>query len=124
MLKGVRIDGGIMPQRGHSSFKLILPDKTFMNFMVMPQESVITAKGNMEFVSDSVFIENVEKSANSTLDGKANVLQYQLENETLLYVKFFIEKSSLGQDINQWYEEVWMRVEMPDQKEHIDKTII
>lgn len=124
VLKGVRIEGSLMPHGSQSTFKLIASDKTFINFTVMPQNSLITAKGTIDFVSDSIFVENIDKSMNSSFNGKSNELQYQLEEENLLYVKFFVEKSSTGQNLNQWYEEVWMRVEMPVQKGNGAKTII
>lgn len=124
VLMGMRVKGEVTPQRNHSAFKLISPDNTFMNFMVMPQQSVITAKGTVDVVSDSVFVENVEKSVNSTLNGKTTELAYEVKNKRLLYVKFFIEKSSLGQDINQWYEEVWKLVEMPEQPQDKSGEII
>ena len=117
-LKGVRVEGALMPHRGQSTFKHIASDKTFMNFMVLPQNSMITAKGTIDVVSDSVFIENIDKSINSSFNGKSNELQYQLEEENLLYVKFFVEKSSIGQNLNQWYEEVWLRVEMPEESKN------
>lgn len=96
-LKGERIDGRVSPRvMNLSSFKLIAADKSFINFTVSPADAKITAKGRVEILSDTVFVEHVEQALNGTLNGKANELRYELENGNILYVKFFIEKNTLG----------------------------
>lgn len=70
-LAGERIDGVNVPGVPNRSFKMIAKDKTFTNFSITHQRSFISVTGTVEILSDSVYIENVGKSMNSTLDGKA-----------------------------------------------------
>ena len=48
------------------------------------------------------------------LDNQDNVLTFELIDDKILHLKYFIEKDLNGNELNCWYNETWKRIEMPD----------
>lgn len=116
-LVGENVNGKFKPTvRSNKIFKMITKDNQFMNFIITGERSLISAFGGVELRSDSVYVEKIEKSLNTTLNGEDNEMHYNIKEDNLLYVRFFLEKNALNQPLNQWYEELWIRVMMPDDK--------
>lgn len=124
VFRGQRVNGEVSLQKNLNTFKLISTDNSLLNFVASPEKPFITLKGHVEVLSDSVFVEHIEKALNSSLNGKASELQYKIEEDRLLYVKFFIEKNSLNQPINLWFEEIWERVEMIEVRQTTSDNVI
>lgn len=89
----------------------VLLNGSFKTFIVSQNKTIITGEGNFDEVTDDYYIETITNHTNTTLIGKSQKMEYRLE-DNMLYVKFFIEKSNLGTDLNMWYEEVWERINL------------
>ena len=65
-------------------------------------------------LSDDSYKESIEKNIHlPMLDNKDNILEFELENDELLHLKYFITKDLNGNELNSWFYETWKRVEMP-----------
>lgn len=108
--KGQQVGGSpFQPPRIYTA--KILLNGSFKTFNVVENKTSISGEGSFEVVSDDTYIETITNHMNTTLIGKSQKMEYRLEGN-MLYVKFFIEKSNLGTDLNMWYEEVWERVDL------------
>lgn len=108
--KGQSVGGSqFQPARGYTA--KILLNGSFKTFKVLGNKTIITGEGNFDVVTDDYYIENITNHLNTTLIGKSQKTEYRLE-DNMLYVKFFVEKSNLGTDLNMWYEEVWERIDL------------
>ena len=66
-------------------------------------------------MSDHTYAESIEKNIHlPMLDNQDNVLTFELIDDKILHLKYFIEKDLNGNELNCWYNETWKRIEMPD----------
>lgn len=102
--------------RPGNTFKVLSEDGYITNFTVIPNKgAVITGHGTYEQVSDSIYHENIVRSIHlPMLNDQVNALQFDISDDKLLWLKFYIEKDEYGNTVDTWYHEVWKRVEMPD----------
>ena len=47
------------------------------------------------------------------LDNKDNILEFEMGEGGVMYLKYFIAKDLNGNELNTWFHETWRRVEMP-----------
>ncbi len=106
-------DMGFVPMNT-GVLKIISSDGKFTNFTPNPYKIIIGTDGIGHIESDSIYIESVKHSVIPGLIGKDNRLIYKLR-DNFLYLKFFLEKNALNQDVNIWIEEVWEKAQMPHQ---------
>lgn len=100
----------------HSVFKIFGEGGEFCNVRVNSSDNftTLTAKGRYEKKSDSIFVEYLEQSTNSTLNGKTTELEYKiLGGDEIMIISFYIEKDVLGMDNKERYTEIWRRVKFP-----------
>lgn len=99
-----------------NTFKILTEDGHITNFTVIPNKgAVITGLGTYNQVSDGVYNENIKRSIHlPMLNEKVNTLYFEIQEDKLLRLKFYIEKDENGNILDSWYHETWMRVEMPD----------
>lgn len=95
------------------TFKIISSDGKFTNFSTRGYNAIIGTDGLCHIESDSIYIESVQRSVIPILIGKDNRLVYKLDNNKL-YLKFFLEKNAINQDVNIWIEEIWEKIQMPN----------
>ena len=48
------------------------------------------------------------------LDHKELVLEFDIVDDNVMYLKFYIEKDLNGNELNTWFYETWKRISMPD----------
>ena len=78
-------------------------------------DAIITGYGSYEQLSDHTYAESIEKNIHlPMLDNQDNVLTFELVDDKVLHLKYFIEKDLNGNELNCWYKETWKRIEMPD----------
>ena len=49
----------------------------------------------------------------SSLDHKDNILEFEIGDDGVMYLKYFIAKDLNGNELNTWFHETWKRVGMP-----------
>ena len=47
------------------------------------------------------------------LDHKDNVLEFEMGDDGVMYLKYFIAKDLNGNELNTWFHETWKRLGMP-----------
>lgn len=99
-----------------NTFKVLTEDGHITNFTVIPNKgAIITGGGTYKQISNDTYIENIERSIHlPMLNNKTNTLNFEIKDDKLLKLKFFIEKDEHGNTVDTWYHETWFRVEMPD----------
>ena len=99
-----------------NTFKVLTDDGHITNFTVIPNKgAIITGYGTYKQVSDNQYDVCIERSIHlPVLNGEVNHLQFEIKDDRLLKLKFFIEKDLNGNTVSTWYHEVWARVIMPD----------
>lgn len=102
------------------TFKIISSDGKFSNFSIRGYNAIIGTDGLYNVESDSIYVESIQRSVIPSLIGKDNKLVYKLDNNKL-FLKFFLEKNAINQDVNIWIEEIWEKVQMPIQTTSIIK---
>lgn len=107
------IPGELKPS---NTFKILSDDGRITNFTVVPNKgAVMTGYGTYKQVSDGVYNENIQRSIHlPMLNNDVNVIYFEMQEDKLLRLKFYIEKDENGNILDSWYHETWMRVEMPD----------
>lgn len=98
-----------------NTFKVLTDDGHITNFTVIPNKgAIITGEGLYEQTSDNTYVENISRSIHlPMLNGKPNTLTFEIQENRLLKLKFYIEKDEYGNTVDTWYHEIWMRVNMP-----------
>ena len=97
-------------------FRSVLSDDgRIVNFTIIPgQSAIITGYGTYKQVTGSSYKESIEKNIHlPMLDNKDNILEFEIEDDELLHLKYFIAKDLNGNELNSWFHETWKRVEMP-----------
>ena len=99
-----------------NTFKVLSDDGRIVNFTIRPgADAIITGYGSYEQLSDHTYAESIEKNIHlPMLDNQDNVLTFELVDDKVLHLKYFIEKDLNGNELNCWYKETWKRIEMPD----------
>ena len=98
-----------------NTFKVLSNDGRIVNFTIIPgQDAIITGYGTYEQISADAYKESIEKNIHlPMLDNKDNILQFELEDDDLLHLKYYIAKDLNGNELNCWFHETWKRDEMP-----------
>lgn len=98
-----------------NTFKVLSDDGRIVNFTIIPgQSAIITGYGTYKQVTGSSYKESIEKNIHlPMLDNKDNILEFEIEDDELLHLKYFIAKDLNGNELNSWFHETWKRVEMP-----------
>ena len=98
-----------------NTFKVLSDDGRIVNFTIIPgQDAIITGYGTYKQVTGHSYKESIEKNIHlPMLDNKDNILEFEIEDNDLLHLKYFIAKDLNGNELNTWYYETWKRVEMP-----------
>ena len=101
-----------------NTFKVLSDDGRIVNFTIRPgADAIITGYGSYEQLSDHTYAESIEKNIHlPMLDNQDNVLTFELVDDKVLHLKYFIEKDLNGNELNCWYKETWKRIEMPDKQ--------
>ena len=99
-----------------NSFKVLTADGKFVNMTVIPNRgAIIIGSGTYKVSSDDKYVEHVEKSLDlPQLNGTDNVLYFSLkESDSVMILKYYMEKDVDGNVIDTWVYETWKRVSMP-----------
>lgn len=98
-----------------NTFKILTEDGHLTNFTVIPNKgAIITGEGLYHQTSDNTYIEEITRSIHlPMLNGKTNTLTFDIQDDGLLKLKFYIEKDQYGNTVDTWYYETWKRVKMP-----------
>ena len=98
-----------------NTFKVLSDDGRIVNFTIIPgQSAIITGYGTYKQVTGSSYKESIEKNIHlPMLPNKDNILEFEIEDDELLHLKYFIAKDLNGNELNSWFHETWKRVEMP-----------
>lgn len=99
-----------------NTFKVLGKDGRIVNFTLIPgSDAIITGYGTYEQLTDNSYKESIEKNIHlPMLDNQDNVLQFEMESDEYMHLKYFISKDLNGNELNCWYHETWKRVVMPD----------
>lgn len=102
--------------RTSNSLKILSDDGRFTNIVMMPQGAIIIGEGTYELTSSKSFTETVEKNIHlPQLEGKKNVLEFEMRDKDIMVVKYYLDKDANGNHIDSWCYETWKRVSMPDE---------
>ena len=98
-----------------NTFKVLTDDGRIVNFTIIPgSDAIITGYGSYEQIRDNAYKESIEKNIHlPMLDNKDNILEFEMSDDGIMYLKYFIEKDLNGNELNTWFYETWKRVEMP-----------
>lgn len=106
------VPGALKPS---NTFKVLSDDGRIVNFTTIPgSEAIITGYGTYEQLTGNSYKESIKKNIHlPMLDNKDNVLEFEIADGELLYLKYYIEKDLDGNELNSWFHETWKRVGMP-----------
>ena len=98
-----------------NSFKILSDDGKFTNMVMIPHKgAIIIGSGTYRQTSPYAYIEHVEKNLHlPQLVGVDNLLEFEMKDDNVMMLKFFVKKDANGNEINSWYYETWKKVEMP-----------
>lgn len=98
-----------------NTFKVLSDNGTIVNFTLIPgMDAIITGYGTYEQLTDSSYKESIEKNIHlPMLDNKDNVLEFEMGDDGLMYLKYFISKDLNGNELNTWFHDTWKRLKMP-----------
>lgn len=98
------------------TFKVLNEGGTFNNFTVIPGSSaIITGSGNWEQLTDDSYKEITLKNIHlPQLDMSDLILYFEIEDDEILHLRYYIKEDADGNIIEAWYHETWKRVIMPD----------
>lgn len=99
-----------------NTFKVLSDDGRIVNFTMIPgTDAIITGYGTYRLLSDHSYKESIEKNIHlPMLDHKDNILEFEMGEGGVMYLKYFIAKDLNGNELNTWFHETWKRVGMPD----------
>lgn len=99
-----------------NTFKVLSDDGRIVNFTIIPgTDAIITGYGTYQQLTDNSYKESIVKNIHlPMLDNKDNVLEFEMNEDGVMYLKYFIAKDLNGNELNTWFHETWKRVEMPD----------
>ena len=98
-----------------NTFKVLSDDGRIVNFTLIPgSDAIITGYGAYMQLTDNTYKESIEKNIHlPMLDHKDNILEFEICDDGVMYLKFFIAKDLNGNELNTWFHETWKRVVMP-----------
>lgn len=98
-----------------NTFKVLSDDGRIVNFTIRPgTDAIITGYGTYRQVSPNAYKESIEKNIHlPMLDNKDNILEFEMGEGGVMYLKYFIAKDLNGNELNTWFHETWKRVNMP-----------
>ena len=98
-----------------NTFKVLSKDGHIINFTLIPgSDAIITGYGTYDQLSDTTYRESIEKNIHlPMLDNSDNLLQFEMGEEGIMYLKYYIQKDLNGNELNTWYHETWKRLIMP-----------
>ena len=98
-----------------NTFKVLSKDGNIINFTLIPgSDAIITGYGTYAQLSDTTYRESIEKNIHLLmLDNKENLLQFEMGEGGIMYLKYYIEKDLDGNEFDTWYHETWKRLIMP-----------
>ena len=98
-----------------NTFKVLSDDGRIVNFTIRPgTDAIITGYGTYQQISGNAYKESIEKNIHlPMLDNKDNVLEFEMGEGGVMYLKYFIAKDLNGNELNTWFHETWKRVNMP-----------
>ena len=65
-------------------------------------------------LSGTAYKESIERNIHlPMLDNKDNILEFEMGEGGVMYLKYFIAKDLNGNELNTWFHETWKRVNMP-----------
>lgn len=101
--------------RPSNTFKVLSENGCIVNFTIIPgMDAIITGYGTYEQLTDSSYKESIEKNIHlPMLDHKDNILEFEMGQDGVMYLKYFIAKDLNGNELNTWFHETWKRLSMP-----------
>lgn len=98
-----------------NSFKILSDDGRFTNMVMMPHGAIIIGEGTYEVDSEKSYTEIVERNLHlPQLNGKKNVMEYEMKENGIMVVKYFLKEDINGNIIDSWCYETWKKVTMPE----------
>lgn len=98
-----------------NSLKILSDDGRFTNMVMMPHGAIIIGEGTYEMTSEKSYTEIVERNLHlPQLNGKRNVMEFEMKDDGVMVVKYFLKEDINGNRIDSWCYETWKRVTMPD----------
>ena len=99
-----------------NSLKILSDDGRFTNMVMMHHGAIIIGEGRYEMTSENSYTEIVERNLHlPQLNGKKNLMQFEMMDEGIMVVKYFLKEDINGNKIDSWCYETWKKVEMPDE---------
>ena len=99
-----------------NTFKVLSDDGRIVNFTMIPgKDAIITGYGTYQQLTDNSYKESIEKNIHlPMLDHKDNILEFEIGDDGVMYLKYFIAKDLNGNELNTWFHETMgRRVGMP-----------
>lgn len=98
-----------------NTFKVLSDDGRIVNFTLIPgSDAIITGYGTYKQLTESSYKESIERNIHlPMLDNKENILEFEMGEGDIMYLKYYIAKDLNGNELNTWYHETWKRVRMP-----------
>lgn len=98
-----------------NSLKILSDDGHFTNLVMMPHGAIIIGEGTYEMTSEKSYTEIVERNLHlPQLNGKKNVMEFEMKDDGIMVVKYFLKEDINGNRIDSWCYETWKRVSMPE----------
>lgn len=98
-----------------NSLKILSDDGRFTNLVMMPHGAIIIGEGTYEMNSEKSYTEIVERNLHlPQLNGKKNVMEFEMKDDGIMVVKYFLKEDINGNRIDSWCYETWKRVSMPE----------
>ena len=90
--------------------------RNFILMALMPHGAIIIGEGRYEMTSENSYTEIVERNLHlPQLNGKKNLMHFEMMDEGIMVVKYFLKEDINGNKIDSWCYETWKKVEMPDE---------
>ena len=98
-----------------TTFKVLSDDGRIVNFTLIPgSDAIITGYGTYKQLSNTSYKESIIKNIHLPIfANRDNVIEFELVNDELLHLKYYIEKDKNGNELNSWFHETWKRLKMP-----------
>ena len=106
-----------------NSFKILSDDGRFTNMVMMPHGAIIIGEGTYEVDSEKSYTEIVERNLHlpqlngnhlPQLNGKKNIMEFEMKDDGIMVVKYFLKEDINGNRIDSWCYETWKKVTMPE----------
>lgn len=82
---------------------------------MMPHGAIIIGEGTYEMTSEKSYTEIVKRNLHlPQLNGKKNVMEFEMKDDGIMVVKYFLKEDINGNRIDSWCYETWKKVTMPE----------